>query len=309
MPILLDYSAGLLTGSAVAGAQADGVIRYAGTVGNPKNTTPGEVASMHAAGRQVHGVFETTTYSFLGGYPAGVANAKALLTDANNCGIDGCLFMSDDQHDSASQIPAWQQYIAGAETVLGARGGAYGFSEAMNAVRGVAHWFWQAGNHPSTTGTAAFVNVWQRNSGTQQVYVSGIQCDINDVLIPLGVDMPLTPADANTVWSADVWWTYPSGSDEAKWLIANGYTADANGNVAVQNATAGALLNVANVRTAVIEDKVNQLLARPTATATVDTAALAAAVVAGLAPHLPPAADPAAIAAAVEATIKAQFNK
>ncbi len=308
MTTLLDYSAGHLTGGAVAPV-ASGCIRYAGTVGYLKNTNPAEVASLVAAGREVHGVYELNTNDFMGGYSAGVRNATALITDANHCGITGILFMSVDMHLTAAQIPIWVLYVQGAMTVLGDRGGVYGFSEAMIAVQHIAHYFWQCGNHPNVTGTAGFVNVWQRNSGQTAVVVSGVQCDINDVIIPLGVDMPLTPADANTVWSADVWWTYPSGSDEAKWLIANGYTADANGNVAVQNATAGALLNVANVRTAVIEDKLNQLLARPAATATVDTAALAAAVVAGLTPHLAPTADPAAIAAAVEATIKAQFNK
>lgn len=177
-----------------------GAIRYAGTPQYTKNTTPAEVQSLLAAGLEVHGVFEVSTSDFLGGFAAGVANAKLLLADANRCGIPGVLFMSADQHLSPAQVQMWQRYVAGAAAVLGSRFGVYGFSEAMNAAHGTAHYFWQCGAHPSQTGTAGFVNVWQRNSGQTATVISGIECDINDVLI--GLDMPLTAADIDAIATA-----------------------------------------------------------------------------------------------------------
>jgi hypothetical protein len=307
--ILLDYSAGQLSGAAVANAGAAGVIRYGGTPGRIKNTTPGEVASQHAAGREVHMVYENGTSDFLGGYNAGRINAAALAADASHCGVTGYLFMSADQHLSSSQIGVWQAYVDGAQTVLGERGGAYGFSEALLAVRGATHVFWQSGAHPSATGTSGFVNVWQRNSGQTTLTVSGITCDISDVLIPLGDEVALDANDANTIWSAPVWFHYPAGP-LATWLTSVGYTANADGSVDVRNVGAGELLNVAATRIGLIESQVAQLLARPAGqTVTIDPTTLVQPIVDALIPHLPAAADTNAIATAVKNTIQAQFNK
>lgn len=330
MTILLDYSGGKLTGSAVSGAGAAGAIRYTGTPQYGKNTTPAEVASLHSAGREVHGVFEIGTSDFLGGYNAGVNNARALLADANHCGITGVLFMSADQHITTAQTPAWVQYVKGALTVLGSRLGVYGFAEAVLAVRSVAHYFWQAGAHPSTTGTASFVNVWQRNSGQTTMVVSGIQCDINDVLIPLGADVPLTDTDiqavSDRVMSALISYR-PVGPDGAvRSIYDSGYQAradaiaiaaavkaDAAAVQAVQTALAADTAIDQATQTALQADTIaieGAVAAGPTAPAPViDITALTNGIVAGLVPHLPPAADPVALAAAVKASIQAQFDK
>jgi hypothetical protein len=304
MAILLDYSAGQLTGGAMAnatvvvnnvGVHPAGAIRYSGTPQYGKNTTPAEVASLHAAGREVHGVFEIGTADFLGGFNAGANNARALLADANRCGITGALFMSADQHLSAGQIGTWVAYVHGAFTVLGNRLGVYGFSEALLAVRGIAHYFWQAGAHPSATGTASFVNVWQRNSGQTTMVVSGIQCDINDVLIPLGADVPLTDTDIQAV------------SDRVMSALSNYRTVGPDGalrslydSAYQQRADSIAIAGAVNAETAAVKSGPAPVL---------DITALTAGLVAGLIPHLPPAADPVALAAAVKAAIQAQFDK
>lgn len=304
MTILLDYSAGLLTGNAVTGAGAAGVIRYAGTPGRTKNTTPGEVASLHAAGREVHGIFENTTLDFTGGFVAGVANAKALLADASNCGITGVLFVSVDQHISGSQIGVWQQYVAGAATVLGDRLGVYGFSEAMTAVRTVARYFWQSGATPTATGTSGFVNAWQRNSGQTQMTVSGIQCDISDVLIPLGVDMPITPADATLVADAVIRALYATrvpGPDGAPRSLYDSAYQTRSDTLAISAAVKAEILAIQSAPVPV-----------PVVPATVDVNALAAAIVVAIEPHLSTTLDDAALAAigqAAETALRDQLNK
>lgn len=201
MTIYADYSASQLSGSALAAAGFGGTIRYAGTVGHGKNTTPSECASIRAAGLDLHAVFELGTQDYLGGFTAGVTNAQALLNDANNCGISGVLFMSADGHLLSGTEGTWQQYLNGAQTVLGTRTGAYGFSEAMTAAQSIGvKWFWQAGSTPAATGTAGFVNVWQRNAGQTTTSVAGITCDINDVLIPLsGTVEDMTPDEHNAL--------------------------------------------------------------------------------------------------------------
>lgn len=328
MAIFLDYSAGQLTGGAVTNAGAAGAIRYAGTPQYGKNTTPAEVSSLHAAGREVHGVFELGTADFAGGFNAGVNNARLLLNDANHCGITGALFMSADQHLTTAQVSVWVQYVKGALTVLGVRLGVYGFSEAILAVRSIAHYFWQAGAHPNTTGTASFVNVWQRNSGQTTMVVSGIQCDINDVLIGLNVALTDTDVQAvsDRVMSAltsfrpvgpdgagrNIWDAAYQGRADAI-AIAAAVKADAAVTVAVQTALAADTAIDQATQTALQADVIaieGAVAAGPTAPAPViDITALTNGIVAGLVPHLPPAADPVALAAAVKASIQAQFDK
>lgn len=188
-----DYSAGLLTGEALAAAGFTGAIRYAGTPGHTKNTTRNEVLSLLAAGLDVHGVFELGTADYVGGYSAGVISARALLADATACGIPGVLFMTADQHiTDAMGLNAWREYLRGAQSVLGSRMGAYGFTEAIAVAQqiGVAY-LWQCGGNPSLTNPVTPVNIWQRNSGTTTTTVSGIEVDINDVINPIGGIMEL----------------------------------------------------------------------------------------------------------------------
>jgi hypothetical protein len=299
MAILLDYSGGKLSGTAVAGAGAAGVIRYAGTPQYGKNTNPSEVTSLHAAGRDVHGVFELGTDDFAGGYNAGVNNARALLNDANNCGITGALFMSVDRHISGGQITTWQQYINGAATVLGNRLGGYGFSEAMNAIRGVAHYFWQAGSHPNSTGTADIVNVWQRNSGQTTMVVGGVLCDINDILKPLGDTLSILPADVTAIADGVVRALIAFRDANNRNIFDTGNQAMSTG---FQNQTA---LSTVNTKLDTVGTKLTTIdgSVKALSTPTVDITALSNAVVAGLVPHLPAAVDTSALAAAVVAGV------
>ena len=184
--LIADYSAAKLTGAALAAAGFGGVIRYAGTPGRTKNTNGAEVASLHAAGLQVHGVYENSTTDFTGGYAAGVANANALLADANACGVDGALFMSADQHLTPAQVAVWSAYLQGAQTVLGRRMGAYGFKEALLAAQAIGvRNLWQCGSRSDLLPGA---NVYQRNTGGTTV--AGTAVDINDLITPITVSDP-----------------------------------------------------------------------------------------------------------------------
>lgn len=197
MAIVADYSAAQLAGAALRNVGFSDAVRYAGTPGRTKNTTPAEVASLKAAGFTPHGVFEGGTGDFAGGFAAGVTNAQALLADAVHCGITGALFVSADQHLTAAQTTVWTQYLRGALSVLGSRGGAYGFKEAIVAAKTVGVPFlWQCG---SRSDLLPGVHLYQRNTGATTV--SGIAVDINDVINPiiLGEDVALTADDVTAV--------------------------------------------------------------------------------------------------------------
>lgn len=181
MAIVADYSAAQLTGTALHNVGFSDAVRYAGTPGRTKNTTPAEVASLKAAGFTPHGVFENSTSDFSGGFAAGATNAAALLEDAEHCGITGALFVSADQHLTAAQIVLWKQYLQGALSVLGARCGAYGFREAILAAQAVGvPILWQCG---SRSDLVPGVHLYQRNTGGTTV--SGIAVDVNDVINPI----------------------------------------------------------------------------------------------------------------------------
>lgn len=202
MAIVADYSAAQLTGTALHNVGFSDAVRYAGTPGRTKNTTPAEVASLKAAGFTPHGVFENSTSDFSGGFAAGATNAAALLADAEHCGITGALFVSADQHLTAAQIVLWKQYLQGALSVLGARCGAYGFREAILAAQAVGvPILWQCG---SRSDLVPGVHLYQRNTGGTTV--SGIAVDVNDVINPipaiLGDVVALTADDIDAVSTA-----------------------------------------------------------------------------------------------------------
>jgi hypothetical protein len=205
-----DYSAGRPGGAALRAAGFSGVIRYVGTPGRTKNITAAEYADLVANGLDVLLVFENTTTDVLGGNAAGVNNARAALANARACGIPDSVGIAAcaDMHLTARQIPAGLAYVDGFRAVLGARTGAYGFVEFVDAVHaaGSASWLWQCGARP--VGAAlSYVNFWQRNAGQSMVPVSGIACDINDQLNSLGdtmgfdlttpVAVPLLDANGN----------------------------------------------------------------------------------------------------------------
>jgi hypothetical protein len=189
----LDYSAAPIPGSAIRKAGYDFVIRYVDDPAlglRPKHCRAAEYADLVAAGLDVWLVFEQAVTDMLGGYGAGVANARRAQAGARALGHQGLIFMASDMHLTAAQIPVALQYIRGAESVLGhGATGVYGFWELIDAAitAGVGSAYWQAGIAPAPTDP---VHLWQRNDGF--VTVGGIQCDVNVLLrpIPGGGELP-----------------------------------------------------------------------------------------------------------------------
>lgn len=179
----LDYSAARLNGGTVRNAGYHGVIRYIDTPNSLriKHTSKGEYDSLRKAGLDVYLVFENHTGDADGGYSAGVANAKRALAGANHLGYKGPIFFCNDK--PAVNVAPWRSYLKGAASVLGkARVGAYGFANAMDAAKGYASYFWQAGRQADVR---KHVHVYQWNNG--RAHVGGVDCDINYVYKSLGV--------------------------------------------------------------------------------------------------------------------------
>jgi len=242
----LDYSAGRIPGSTVIAAGFDFCIRYvdAPSLVRTKHISPTEYADLTGAGVRVYLVFEQNTSDMLGGYAAGVTNAKRALAGAEWIGYPGLIFMACDMHLTASQIPTAHSYLDGAATILGYdRLGCYGFWELIDAAIAVDQCaaYWQCGVPPAPTDP---VHVWQVQPPAGSAVVGGIACDINHLLRPLpGSDDVLTPdQDARltacyqfVTGSADVipqdtswpgWPTWPDGTNEH--LTATDYLRRAN---------------------------------------------------------------------------------
>lgn len=184
---LADYSAARLTGAQLRATGYGGSIRYFGTPGRAKNATAAEVRSQLAAGLHVLGVYENSTTDWTAGHRGGATAARALLADANACGVPQTspLGVAADRHLTASQLKPWRQYVLGARSVLGARTMVYGFSEAIAAVADLGVFLWQCGSFSAVNPRT---HLWQNNNTTRRV--AGINCDINEVLKPLTVAAP-----------------------------------------------------------------------------------------------------------------------
>lgn len=175
----LDYSAAKLSGDTIKAAGYTGVIRYIDAPDRlrTKHTDKAEYDSHIAAGLTVRLVMQNTTTDADGGFPAGVANAQRAKAGADMLGYTGVIFFTNDR-TTVPNVGAWQQYLAGAASVLGIqRVGAYGFYNALNAAVGYASAFWQAGRRSDLVPHA---NFWQDNN--TQVTVGGITCDRNLVI-------------------------------------------------------------------------------------------------------------------------------
>lgn len=192
----LDYSAGRIDGQTIKAAGYDFVIRYVDdpTVGlNSKHITPDEYDNLIQAGVTVYLVFEIDTTDALGGFSAGVQNAHRARAGADWIGYPpgGLIFFCSDRHLTAAEIPQALAYLDGAVSVLGHTSvGCYGFWEyvdaAIQANKAVA--YWQCGIAPDATDP---VQVWQENTGT--AVIGGIECDIDDLLRPIGAAPAPTP--------------------------------------------------------------------------------------------------------------------
>lgn len=225
MATLLDYSAGKIPGSAIKAAGHAGAVRYITdrkSLGT-KHTSPSEYADHVANGLIDWLVYEVNTNDPLGGWAGGVAAAQRALDGANFIGYPGRhIFFCFDRHATAAELPAWQAYLDGAASVIGAgRTGAYGFSEAIDAARGHASAFWQCG---SRSAVRAFTNLYQRNTGA--TVVGGVTCDINDVLVPL---QEAPDMDQNQAMQLDylfkVFQRYPAGAPNGA-IVGGVWTGD-----------------------------------------------------------------------------------
>lgn len=197
-PILargLDYSSGTISGAAIKSAGYTFVCRYvdAPSYVGGKHIRPGEYINLAQAGVDVFLVFEIGTADMLAGRNGGVANAQRARAGAQWVGYPPGrpIFFACDMHVTQSQLPAALDYVDGVISVLGnATTGIYGFWELVDECiatnRGAA--YWQAGIMPDTTDA---VHMWQRNDGV--VAVGGIQCDVNDLLIPIPMGGGVVP--------------------------------------------------------------------------------------------------------------------
>lgn len=184
MATALDYSQGRPSAAAVKAAGHSGVIRYIGTPGRTKNITRAEYADMTSKGISVALVYENRTGDAGGGYGAGVTAARNARADADSVGFPSSrpiYFAVDSDQVTAADFAAVSAYLDGAASVLGSlfRVGVYGEYEVIERnVGSHASYGWQTAAW-SLGERSAKAHIYQRLG---QVYVGGIQSDVNDIL-------------------------------------------------------------------------------------------------------------------------------
>lgn len=197
----LDYSAGRIPGSAIKAAGYGFVVRYVEDPAqglNNKHIRPDEFHDLTSNGVTVWLVHEVGTTDWSGGFAAGVDHARRARAGADWIGYPkgGVIFFCADMHLTANQIPVALAYLDGAASVLG-RGavGCYGFYELVDAAiaQGKAAYYWQCGIAPDASDP---VHIWQRNDMT--TVVSGVACDVNELLRPIGGPVEEDDMDFNT---------------------------------------------------------------------------------------------------------------
>ena len=180
---ILDYSSAHPAPATVLAGGYAGVVRYAGTPGRGKNLTRAEAQAMLAAGVPVGLVYEAGAGWMLGGAGAGAAAARAVLADADHCGVGvRCVyFAADFDVTTPAEVAAVAGCLDGAAQVLGrARVGVYGEADVIDACLsgGHASWGWQtrAWSHGRLSDRAHLL----QQIGA--VRVGGVECDRNTVL-------------------------------------------------------------------------------------------------------------------------------
>lgn len=185
---VLDYSAGLIDGQAIKNAGYGGAVRYIGFPDRRKCTTKSEFDRFTAAGIGMALVFENNTTDWRGGFAQGAASGRLARNHANaiSFSADRPIYMAIDQDVTGIDFNLAMQYLHGASTTLGGAyaTGVYGEADVVDRARAyrvdgkpVCSFFWQtaAWSHGRRTTANLFQHVGV-------VYVSGIACDINDVL-------------------------------------------------------------------------------------------------------------------------------
>ena len=217
-----DYSAGWPGGMAIKASGAVGILVYIGEGSQKKRITGAQYREAIAAGLQVRFVCELNTHDTERGWAGGVEFAHATLADFAARGIPRRQYVAcaADEHLTPAQVQTAVLYARGFESVIGRDlTGCYGFREFIRACIGrVGSWYWLAGSPPPAD-LDDWVLFWQRNDG--KTWVSGIECDINEQLLPLNspqeIDMqptdklraPFTRPDGSVIeYTASDWWTY-----------------------------------------------------------------------------------------------------
>ncbi|CCB74238.1 protein of unknown function [Streptantibioticus cattleyicolor NRRL 8057 = DSM 46488] len=175
-----------------------------------KNLTLAEAKSLAAEGIWVGVVWETTADRMLSGRPGGIADAKAALAQARECGMpeDRPIYFAADFDVTPEQQGPVNAYLFGAASVLGAArvgvyGGYYTVKRALD--RGAARWAWQA--------SAWSGGQWDPRAHIQQpidtVTIGGVECDRDTAMtsdfgqwmpgLSPEDDMPLTTDDINKI--------------------------------------------------------------------------------------------------------------
>ena len=185
MEKVLDYSAGQPRASEIKAAGHAGAVRYLRKKGSSGVVT---LTAAEAADFRAHGLLLGLTYEdpehdwMFQGRDIGIDRAQWALQQAEAVGIDHppCIFLCADSHAGPAEVDRVMECLDGARTVLGSATGIYGFVEVIKAAVDGRHaeFFWQCGRRSDlVTG----VHLYQRNN--EQTAVSGITCDINDVLL------------------------------------------------------------------------------------------------------------------------------
>ncbi|MGW3992231.1 glycoside hydrolase domain-containing protein [Amycolatopsis sp. NPDC004772] len=232
MATALDYSAGRPSADAVVKAGHSGVIRYIGTPGRTKNITKTEYADMTAKGVGVALVYENHAGDAAGGFAAGQTAARLARADADSIGFPSdrpIYFAVDSDQVTAANFAAVSAYLDGAASVLGSidRVGVYGEYDVIEKNVGPhARYGWQtaAWSGGKRSSKAA---LFQRLG---QIYVGGIQSDVNDILAAdwgqhdaQEDDLPSAQEVADAVWNKAVQNALDGGWSSASDLLRFGH--------------------------------------------------------------------------------------
>lgn len=185
-PLVLDYSAGRISGASLKAAGVSAVCRYlygAGTNLPYKQLVKSEADDLIANGIEIVSNFESAADRALGGAAAGTADAQAALRVHHDCGgpDPAQIYFSVDWDATPEQQGAINAYLKACANVIGVENtgiyaGYWPLSRALDA--GVCKLAWQTeawsgGNIDSR------VNLVQRN-GVGYLNVDGVQCDRNE---------------------------------------------------------------------------------------------------------------------------------